>query len=235
MIKLRNVLVLTYIALVLCKVSCVSVYFNQPQPIDSKNMKKFPKKLRGTWVQDGDTILVGKTIFRKVEWDSKLLSRTEIDTNDAFVIKGGKIYNLDEDSTRGFDFIIQNDSILVNVSEIIEFELGDTALLRFASKDYYVLNEKKDSIWWNVFLIEKKNDGMILVSYPKKGELSILEKILKNDDLEIRIPYVEGKLTTSEFQKFWNVGLTSKQIIEFRNKGGFSDTSLVLEPKYKID
>ena len=87
--------------------------------------------------------------------------------------------------------IIQNDSILVNVSEIIEFELGDTALLRFASKDYYVLNEKKDSIWWNVFLNEKKNDGMILVSYPKKGELSILEKILKNDDLEIRIPYVE--------------------------------------------
>jgi len=235
MIKLRNIPVLIYTILVLCTFSCVSVYFDQPQPVDAKNMKKFPKKLRGTWVQDDDTTLVGKTIFRKVEWNSKLLSRTEIDTNDALVIRGDKIYNLDEDSTKGFNFVIQNDSILINVSQVIEYKLGNAALLRSVSKDYYILNVRKDSIWWNVFLIEKKSDGTILAMYPKKGELSILKTIFENDDLEIKIPYVEDKLTTSEFQKFWKVELTSKQIIEFRNKGGFTDTSLVLEPKYKIE
>lgn len=32
--------------------SCEALYFDEPQPIDAKSEKKFPKELRGKWVND---------------------------------------------------------------------------------------------------------------------------------------------------------------------------------------
>lgn len=220
----------------LLTVSCVSIYFNKPQPIDSKNIKKFPKNMRGTWVSDGDTVTVRKKTFRKVEWAYESISRAEIDSNESLIIKNNQLFDLESDSSKGYYYKVHDDSFLVYIPQIIEYKLDEKVLFRRVPEKYYTLNVNVDSIWWDVFLIERLGNGTVVVRYPQKKELDILETILGNEDLEIVIThYVEDEFTTSEFQKFWNVGLTSKQLLEFVDKGGFSDTTLVLDPKNKID
>ena len=215
-------------------ISCTSVSFDQPQPIDAKNCKKIPKKFRGTWVSNDDTTIIGKTFFRKIDWNFETLSKAELDTNKSLVIRGKFIYDLEDDSLKGYEYTVMDDSLIVKIPDRFEFTLGNSAQLRSVSKKYLTLNLKQDSIWWNVYLVEKKNDGRIVIRSSKQQDLSILESILNTNEIEITSPD-KDELETSEFQKFWSVELSSKQIIEFINEGGFSDTALVLEPIHKIE
>ncbi|WP_157515072.1 hypothetical protein [Gaetbulibacter saemankumensis] len=211
-------------------ISCTSVYFNQPQPIDSKNLNRIPKKFRGTWVQKNDTIIIGKRFYQKTGWYFNTISKVEIDTNKSLQIRGQRIYDLEEPSSKGFEFTAVNDSLIIRHAERFKFTLGDSAQLRSVSKKYSIINLKKDSIWWDVFLIERKDNGEIIVKNTKKDELKILEALLNTNEIEIA---AKDKKTTLESRKNWNVGLTSKQMIKFINMGGFSETTLVLKPDEK--
>jgi hypothetical protein len=228
-------LTLGFVVAILCLASCVSIYFNNPQPTDAKNIKNFPRKIRGTWIEDGDTTSIRKKTFRKVEWEVKSISKAELDTTQSLVVKGDKIFDVESDSVQGYYYEFRDDSFFVNIPQITMYELGEGVLFRRVSKSYFTLSINTDSIWWNVYLIEILPDESILVKYPKKSELSILETMLENEELEIKItPYEDDKLTTSEFQKFWNVGLTSKQMLGYISKGGFSDTTLVINRTNKF-
>jgi len=228
-------LTLGIVAAILSLASCVSIYFNNPQPTDARNIKNFPRKIRGTWIEDGDTTTIRKRTFRKVEWAVESISKAEFDTTQSLVVKGDKIFDLESDSVQGYYYELREDSFFVKIPQITRYELGEGVLFRRVSKRYFTLSINTDSIWWNVYLIEILPDESILVKYPIKSELSILETMLENEELEIKItPYEEDKLTTSEFQKFWNVGLTSKQMLEYISRGGFSDSILVINPTNKF-
>ncbi|WP_242156305.1 hypothetical protein [Aestuariivivens sediminis] len=235
MMTSRNTFILIVGSLLLSMMSCTSVSFNQPQPVDSKNLKRIPKKLRGTWVQKMDTIIIGKRFYQKTDWHIDTISRAEIEADTSLEIRGQRIYVNHEDALKGFEFTVLQDSLIVKVPDRFEFTLGDSAQLRRISKRYAIINLKKDSIWWDVHLVEYKNNGGIIVRHPKKEELHLLESLLNRTDIDLIMAKKDtNNKNTAESHKYWDVGLTSRQLMDFINQGGFSGTSLVLEPHEKI-
>jgi len=226
-----------YLFLLLCMLSsCVSIYFTEPQPVDVKSRKNIPKKLRGTWIDKNDTTYVGKRTFRKVEWQVEIIAQSEVDADSNTQIKGDRIFKTDVEPLTGYSFTRRNDSLVVNTSEEVKFELNKTAELRKISRDYWALNWARDSIWQEVFLVHKLADGTIQINKIKKPELKLVEQMKQDTTLEIIIgPYDENKLTTSKYQKFWDISFTQKEMLQFIQLGGFSDTLMVLEPQFKID
>lgn len=228
-----NIVIISLAFVLIMYSSCVSIYFNQPQPTDSKDLEKIPRNLRGIWVQNKDTVFVGKNVFRQIEWESNAMSKQEIDSNGSIVIRESKIYDIENDSLTGYNFVERNDSVFIDIPGEFRFQLGEYAKLRVCTNKYYLVNIRKDSIWWDTYLVEKQKNK-ILVRYPNSMDIKILESTLNMSNIEQQIPEDEEAMSSLVLQDYWCVGMKSKELFRFINAGGFSDTVLVLDKKYRI-
>ncbi|MCP4120366.1 MAG: hypothetical protein GY751_01285 [Bacteroidetes bacterium] len=211
--------------------SCVSIYFNQPQPVETKNLKKAPKSIRGVWLDELDTTVIDKKTYYHVEWYLDTISKTTVDTTTSLEIRNNMIYDIEDDPLTGYAFTDYGDRIIIKVPDRMEFTLSDSSILRMVSRSYYSFNARKDMIWWEVFLVQKMEDGSINIRYPSSNELSILESMDAGEEKETQNS--EDTFLSSEFQKFWEADLTRQLMIEFIELGGFSDTVLVLDKGMK--
>lgn len=61
--------------------SCTYPYFNQPQPVDAKNLKKVPRELWGAWINEKDSIIIDKYSFTHVvnSFDQSEISKSEME------------------------------------------------------------------------------------------------------------------------------------------------------------
>lgn len=50
--------------------SCLSVYFDQPQPKNGIQLKSVPKELQGSWIEKSDTVYIGDNGIYHYEFDS---------------------------------------------------------------------------------------------------------------------------------------------------------------------
>lgn len=50
--------------------SCNAYYFSRPQPVDRKNIYRFPKSFRGTWISGVPAMDTGKSIIVTFVYDS---------------------------------------------------------------------------------------------------------------------------------------------------------------------
>lgn len=215
--------------------SCASIYFTSPQPIDSINIITFPENIQGTWITGKDTTIISKYKYADISWRLFSIPMNKLDSNKKIVIKNNKIYNTKNDTATGYSFNIINDTLYTKViDEKKHVALGDSSFLRKVSEVYFIANLKKDSIWWDILLIDLKNSDQILIRYPNKSDIKILRKLFQKKEIEITIPFIENELTTSEHQKFLNVDLTKNKMLDFINSGGFSDTIKVLKSENKI-
>jgi hypothetical protein len=159
-------------------ISCSTVFFDQPQPTDSPNLKSVPKKIRGTWTNVtkyyDKSILIDKTSYTQVTLSKRRILMVTPETSDEYKIENGKIFRSDDDSKTGYSYVIKNDTIFFVERKVDEsLVLSDSVLLR-AAKDCYVLNIKKKN-WWDIVFIQKMKNGEIRISYPVPDHFMLMK------------------------------------------------------------
>ena len=192
--------------------SCTTFYFDQPQPVDVKEEPGFPKEIQGVWVEDGDSIVVAERYFLFTDRKIKKLSKEELDTSSRFMIKGNRAFERHEGALQSHSFEWKNDTahILLKRKEY-RFTLSDSISLRSFGK-YYFVNFNRGDDWWDVYLIERKKDGL-KIRLLKKEDIRLLQSLFPVE--------VVDSVGTDQYYK---VALTKKQMRTFIKKGGFSDT-----------
>jgi hypothetical protein len=203
--------------------SCGEYYFSAPQPTDSKNITKIPKKLRGTWniersdkTGEKDSIIIGKSYYKKYSIAYIKESREMIEADTSALFIGNKIYTKGDDGLEGgYSYTVEGDSLEVRFSDMDLVDLGEGAFLR-KIKYGYILNEHHDPLpgWWRIRFIDTRSDDGILVRGLKRNDLTLTKDYQSlNEELK---QYIIASWSRREMEKFIR-------------KGGFSDTLLVLK------
>ncbi len=206
------------ISLVSILSSCSHVYFNQAQPVDSKNIYKFPLKFRGVWTDNSDSVIIGKTYFKDISYTNTKKAKNIVDTSSLFITKNNKIYIISSESELkvkgGFPYTLKNDTLYYTEREITEINLSKSTFLRKLDNDY-ILNIKQKNQWWEI----------ILIAYTK--ESSILFRLLSKEDLE-NLPNAEEILSTEQ-DNYYQAKWTADELVKIVENGSFSDTILNLD------
>ena len=213
-------------SLIICMMlsSCNDYYFNKPQPVDSKNTYTTPKKLRGTWYTDDNklsTLTIGKDFYTTIEKLQLKESKTKLDSDTNTYFIGNKIYYLEDSKLKGgFDYVIKDDSVIVEYLVIKSDELGQNAFLRKFNYGY-ILNLKHEEMinWWNIRFIDTRN---------KEG---VIIREIDNEDL-----YINDNFTIlhEDFNEYLIANWTKYDFQNFIDNGGFSDTLFFLKYTEKI-
>jgi hypothetical protein len=149
-------------------VSCSTVFFDHPQPTDSRNMKSVPGKIQGTWKNvkkdHVESITISKTSYTKITIEKNRIPKALAETSKKYKIENDNIYLTPDDSETGYPYEIIHDTIYFEQRSKEEIVLSDSVLLR-AAKNCYILNLKKQN-WWEIVFIQKMKNGEIQISYP---------------------------------------------------------------------
>jgi hypothetical protein len=190
------------------------VTFNEPQPTDTDNLSKFPKRLQGQYLSlsDNSTLSISdKLIQRTYDHDykvhpnqldstSRLLGDTIIDltTNEKTVIKR------------------DGDSLITHIHFIDTlFQMDyDNVVRKF--KCYYFLNTRYDKTSWEVKKIQLVKGQLVISSISTKEDIENLKEITETATDTIA-PY---KFTA-----------TKKQFKQFIKNDGFSDSETFVRQK----
>jgi hypothetical protein len=160
--------------------SCGTVYFDNPQPVDSRNLRSVPVDIRGTWktrniypdavTVNEDAIRIDRKSFRKYSTVYYTIARPEIDKSAVYKLNEGKISVTRNGKSHSYPYTIVNDSIRYSSCEVeMQYGLSDSVLLRKAD-GCYVVNLKFKS-WWEIVFIQKSEAGDILIIYPVAEDL----------------------------------------------------------------
>ncbi len=203
--------------------SCNSVYFTEPQPVNSKNIYEFPAKYLGIWMEGEDTIMISKNVYRSVSYRDETLLKSEADTSSKHILANGKIYFIQKDDRvkliGGYPYILSNDTIIYKNREVIEVFLGGNTFLRKVSSRY-LLNIKSDELWWELVLIEKSKEG------------NVIGRRLANEDMEV---FGDKHLIwKGDNMSYYDLKWEEKDLTEIIKTGSFSDTIINLSPDSKI-
>jgi len=108
-------------------------YFNEPQPDDSKNIYRIPNKLRGSWDLNDDNssiLIVGKDYYKLITKSSTKMSKNKMDLDSIYYFIGNKVYAKDGEILEGgYVFEVQNDSIIMDETEVELVEFGQKAFI----------------------------------------------------------------------------------------------------------
>ena len=204
-------------------ISCDVIYLSTPQPFDAKNIYEFPTEFRGFWVNEGDTVIIGKNYFKNKGYKQiHSIAKKEIDTSSVYILKNNKIYihNKYEDIalSEGYPYKLQNDSIHFNAREIIKVALSYETFLRKVD-EYYILNNSNTTTWWVLYVIKKTKDDKLEVC------------ILKEDDLKNIANF--DMIYNDKERVFLDAKWSKIELFYFIQKGGFSTMILELDLKEK--
>jgi len=209
------------ILLLMIAASCTVIYFDQPQPVDARNLKKVPKALRGQWTKtsesDSSLIRIDKTVYFFSQVSHYKLPLSSIQSSVKYRLLENKIYNLEEDTTRGFPFRLTNDTVFFSENSDNIIILSDSAVLR-KGKNCYLLN-LKTALGWEIYMFRKGTGGKLYVDY-----------LLKNDLFKLMDLYPVSVLdSTREDTLVFRARLKAKHIPELINADG-SGTLWELRP-----
>ena len=209
-------------------VSCETYYFNEPQPIDSKNIYKTPKKFIGFWdIKDPDEVVgsinIGENFYHLVTKGKETMAKSKFDSDTNTYIIDDKIYFKEDGSLKGgFNYSLNNDTIIINTIENELVEYGQKAFLR--KIDYgYILNTNHEHMldWWEIKFIDVRDKEKI-----------VIRGIDENDVQK----FPTHKPLNKQFKEYIKAKWSANEMIEFIDRGGFSSTLLELrydEKNYK--
>jgi len=203
--------------------SCNSVYFTEPQPVNSKNIYEFPSKYHGVWMEGEDTVVISKNVYKSVSYREGNLLKSFADTSSNHVLANGRIYFIQKEDrmklTGGFPYVVRNDTLFYKNREVIEVFLGGNTFLRKVA-DKHVLNIKSDDLWWELVLVEKAKDG------------SVIGRRITNEEMEA----IEGikPIWSSENVFYYDVKWLEHDLSGLIRRGFFNDTIVSLSIDSKI-
>jgi hypothetical protein len=161
--------------------------FLEAQPTDSKNLKKFPRKLHGNFKVDDDEVLtISKFMILQTGLENIEISLMEIDTNEALFIKNDTLFDSEEGDK--IPIKILHDTAF-GIYDWIDtaFHISDKNILR-KFKGQFFLNEKQDDNLWKVVKLRLiKSDGSIeFATIHAKNEAEEVKNITPLIDIEAK-------------------------------------------------
>lgn len=204
--------------------SCDNYYFNNPQPVNTKNTYTVPGKYRGIWQADKDgstTITIGKDFYYITEKGQEMESKAEIDADsDLYFLKNKIYYTEDGHLKGGYNYETKGDSVLIEILETNRVDFGQNAFLR--KFEYgYILNERHPDMddWWRIYFVDTR----------VKNEIAIRD--INKKDLEKRDNY---SILHEDFSDYLIADWTKDDIQKFIDEGGFTDTIYHLKHRRKL-
>ena len=190
--------------------------FTEPQPADTDNLSKFPKRLQGqyTSLEDNSTLVISDDIIRRIYDLDFRFHPNKLDSG--LKLSGDTLINLmnNEWALTKRD----GDSLVAQVDYVDTlFHLGgDNVVRKF--KGYYFLNTRYNPESWEVKKIDLS-----------KGKLKI-SSIASGTDIDQLKEITEAPQDTIAVKKFT---VTQKQFKEFIRQNGFSDSETFVRQEKK--
>ena len=173
------------------------VTFTTPQPTETKDLKKFPKKLFGEYLSSDEIsrLKISKSMIEKIYDYRTKIHPNELDSNST--IKGCYIIDLKTKEKTLFKRV--NDSLEVNIvfTDTI-FNLNDEDILR-KYKGYYFLN-KRSGNGWEVQKLFLKKGKLYLSVITNESEINQLKQV--SESYEDTISPYNFKIKKKEFKGF---------------------------------
>ena len=176
-------------------------FFENPQPINDSELKSFPNKFVGLYVNSDSLFLRIKSKLIVTEFEYKFrFHKTKLDSlNNEFVIKNGKY--IQKNTNEEYDFKTIGDSIQFSTKNIDTlFIFSDTNKVK-RMFGQLVLNEK-DSIYWKVKTISLKNNIITLKQPYSDSDLKSIDSITKIHSKQLDSTHYVINPTRREFKKF---------------------------------
>ncbi len=190
--------------------------FNEPQPVDTKNLSKFSKQLQGQFlnVADSSVLLIGDKLIQRIyDYDYKI-HPNELDSTSQ--LSGNFIIDLHTNTRTPIKRV--GDSLIIHVHYIDTLFHMDYDNVVRKYKGYYFLNIRYDKTSWEVKKMQLSKGMLIISSISTEIEIKNLTKIIESPQDSIP-PY-----------KF---SATKKQFKEFVKKNGFSIDEIYIKRKKK--
>jgi hypothetical protein len=181
------------------------VTFDEPQPTDTDNLSKFPKRLQGQYLSlaDNSTISVNDRLIQRIYDYDHRVHPNQLDSTSR--LSGDTII----DVTANEKILIKRDgdSLITHVHYIDTlFQMNyDNVVRKF--KGYYFLNTRYDKTSWEVKKIQLTRGQLVIGSISTKHDIDNLKEITETPTDTVP-PY---KFTA-----------TKRQFIQFMKKDGFS-------------
>ena len=185
--------------------------FSEPQPANTDNLSKFPKRLQGQYLclADSSTLSVGdQLIQRTYDFDYKL-HPNQLDSTSQLL--GDTIVDLKTNEKTAVKR--DGDSLITHIHYIdtlIQIDY-DNVVRKF--KGYYFLNTRKDKTSWEVKKMQLSKGQLVISSISSKLDIDKLKEI------------TEAPTDTIPPYKFT---ATKKQFKEFIKRDGFSDSEIFI-------
>jgi len=155
--------------------SCISVYFEVPQPKGIKNLDQFPEIIRGQYLLEDDTIFINADTYQYPDESEKKISIAEVENVPEIYIKEDIIYDEQFMPGIGMKFNIINDTITYSNKLKLTEGLSDSVILK-SYQDKYFLNRKvHDKEYWELVIIIRQENGDLLLSLVDVDEEEIPE------------------------------------------------------------
>ena len=200
-----------------------NVYFDAPQPVHKKELKSFPGKLRGHYMNLDDSTLfvVNQSMILQLYDEEFAIPLDEIETSDDYMLLDDSLF-------------IGDSGIQVKVSVRDDSVYGIAAFRDtiFLISDEYVLKKYKKRIFLN-FREEKDNIYLWLVMkitfYPDgKAKLCVVSDEDEMDMLK-EITTVEEIKSKAEKIDYYLIKPTKQEFIEYLKQDGFTDCTQYLK------
>ena len=190
-----------------CSTSEPPVTFSEPQPTETRNLSKFPNKLRGKYLSlnDNSLLIISDKLIQRVTTIDNVIHLSELDSNSR--LSGDTIFNSITNSTI---VVTRKGDSLYHHGRYIDtlFQIGINNVLRRQNSNYF-LSTKHDDESWIIQKINISDDQLLISNISLEMDKESLKMITK--------------LTQDTIPPF-KFSATQKQFTNFINSGGFKET-----------
>jgi|GEM_PF-4763519 len=147
--------------------SCNVIFFDQPPPASGKTLASFPKNYQGSFLFDGDTLLIGTNSFTSIQYEKRYFNVQSLDTLKGIKIKNDLIFDEDYSPTQGLKYTLKNDSIFYRIRNLETNSLSDSMRLK-KYRSYFVLSGRDEidtlHVWVPILLKQLRNHDILCYS-----------------------------------------------------------------------
>jgi hypothetical protein len=207
---------ITSVIVLTCFIACEpTVTFNEPQPADTDNLTKFPKRLQGQYVslEDNSTLFVlENVIIRTYDYES-ILHPNQLGNINA-TLSGDTVIDNPTNEKTAVTYIGDSIKLPIHCVDTM-FQLDyDNVVRKF--KGYYFLNTRYDKANWEVKKVKLTKGQLVISSISNKLEI---EKLIEITD------------SPNDTVPTYNFKATKKQFKVFIKNDGFIDSEIFVKQK----
>lgn len=196
--------------------SCISVYFEVPQPKGIKNLDQFPEIIRGQYLLEDDTIFINADTYQYPDESEKKIPIAEVENVPEIYIKEDIIYDEQFMPGIGMKFNIINDTITYSNKLKLTEGLSDSVILKSYQDKYFLSRKVHDKEYWELVIIIRQENGDLLLSLVDVDEEEIPELSTITDF---------NKIGESEYL----LNPSKKKLIKLIEQGLFDEGDLIIK------